>query len=230
MQGPLELNLATRPFRNNTLVWAAHVLAVVLVAGTSVGNVRAYLEARRGHETLRQQVASVEKRLAELERREQSARESVSQHDLKDLALRTKKANDVIRRKALSWTRLFNALEEVLPYDVRMISIRPVFVAERGISRDTEQGEIPEGAIPVQIQGAARGGTERFVEFVRALLQDDRFSHVDLERESHQQGELFFDMRFLYYPGEESEERRPAAEASQALEPAAQLEPGGGDR
>jgi hypothetical protein len=33
--------------------------------------------------------------------------------------------NTLIQRKGISWTRIFNDLEKVMPHDVRLVSVRP---------------------------------------------------------------------------------------------------------
>jgi hypothetical protein len=49
---------------------------------------------------------------------------------VEQLTIGADKANEVIGWKSFSWTRLFNLLEEVLPHEVQMVSIRPVFRPE----------------------------------------------------------------------------------------------------
>ena len=44
--------------------------------------------------------------------------------------------NTLIRRKAVSWTRIFEDLEKVLPHDVRIIAIRPQLNAKNQLSLD----------------------------------------------------------------------------------------------
>lgn len=213
MMLPLDVNLASRPFRNNTLVWLGHALAAGLLLGATAWNATTHAKHKRDLANLKSNVASIESRKADLDRRDMLARQGINGHDLKDLSMQADKANEVIRRKALSWTRLFNAMEEVLPYDVKMISIRPVFRrGRRGASRD----RLPEGAIPVSVHGAARS-LEALLEFEGALLEDPRFGDVDPHRWSQQGQESLFDLRFLYFPESREEqvpeETLPAPEA-----------------
>ena len=46
---------------------------------------------------------------------------------LEKLTVQSLKANEVIEWKAFSWTRLFNLMEQIQPWDIRMTSIRPIF-------------------------------------------------------------------------------------------------------
>jgi Tfp pilus assembly protein PilN len=194
---PLDLNLATRPIRNNTLLWIAHSLAIVLVVGLSAWNVESYLRHRSELSNLKSDVSSIEQRMLDLNRRDSAADRKIRTHDIKQLSIQVGRANDVIQRKALSWTRLFNLLEEILPYEVRMVSIRPVFATRsRGSIRDSESMK----GIPVSVEGAAKS-LRAFVDFERALIEDPHFDQIEPDRTVREEGGgLVFDLRFLYFP------------------------------
>jgi hypothetical protein len=93
---------------------------------------------------------------------------------------------------------LFNRLEEVQPYEVRMVSIRPVYAG--GGRRQTGLEEAPEGTVPVKVEGAAQS-LEAFLEFERALILDSHFAQVEPERtQIVGGGEVLFTLNFLYDP------------------------------
>ncbi|MBZ5640619.1 MAG: hypothetical protein LAO51_17925 [Acidobacteriia bacterium] len=194
---PLDLNLSSHPFRNNTLLWAAHVAACASLLAFSAWNVSAFLEAGRSLGKLRGQVAENDRRASQLDLREKRADAGIGRHDLKDLSLQSTTANDVILMRALSWTRLFNLLEKVVPYEVKTTAIRPTFGASAVRGPDTA---LPEGAVPVAIQGTAQS-LEAFLEFERALLMDAHFDEVEPEKSDIVEGgEVAFEVRFLYFP------------------------------
>ncbi len=193
----LDLNLASRPFRNNTLIWLGYGVAVVLLTAFSVWNVNAYRANGEQLTELRDKVSKINGRMQELARREQRARSAAGGFDLANLTVQTAKANDVIEWKAFSWTQLFNLLEQIQPYDVKMLSIRPVFYAAE---RRAVQDGIPEGAVPVRVQGIARD-LLTFLELERSLLADPHFDRVEPEGNSLlKTGETQFELKFLYYP------------------------------
>ena len=123
----LDLNMASRPFRNNAAIWLGHALLGLGVVGFTAWNTVTFLETGRRVEELRNSVGSIESRRQEIEVRERRVQAGIARHDFKYLTTQTVRANDVIQRKALSWTQLFNLLEKVQPYEVKMVSIRPVF-------------------------------------------------------------------------------------------------------
>ena len=56
--------------------------------------------------------------------------------------------NDIIRRKSISWTRIFSDLETVLPHDVRISAIHPQVNSKDDLSLDmTVEATAPEPVI-----------------------------------------------------------------------------------
>ena len=106
----LDLNLASRPFKNNTLLWIGFSLAAVLLVLLTVDNVA----TRQSHVSLlgelEAKVGGIEARQQDLRRRAEDARREIGRHDVDGLFVRTEKANEVIRWKSFSWTGLFNEL------------------------------------------------------------------------------------------------------------------------
>lgn len=197
---PLELNLASRPFRNNNPIWAAHGLLAGAVVAFSVWNGHTAVDVTRKLAALQADIGSVERRFSELDRREEAAVQGVRAFDLKTLQFQADKANDIILRRGLSWTRLFNTLEKVVPYEVRMTAVRPVY-GTRQTQASAPRGAVFEGTVPVDVEGTAQS-LEAFLEFERALIVDPHFAEVEPLRSESSPGEaeVKFQLRFLYDP------------------------------
>jgi hypothetical protein len=193
---PLDLNLSSQPFRNNALLWTAHAIACGSLLTFSVWNVSTYLRETRDVAELKTQIAENDRRGADLDLREKRAEAGAGRHDLKDLSRQAATANQVIMMRALSWTRLFNQLEKVVPYEVKTIAIRPTFGT--GTAGASNAGSL-EDAVPVEVQGTAQS-LEAFLEFERSLLVDPHFDQVEPDRSDIVEGgEISFKMGFLYY-------------------------------
>ncbi len=222
MLRPLELNLASRPFRNNTLLWLAHGVLAAAVVGSTAWNTVTFLETGQDLDDLRSNVGSVQNRLGQVEVQDRKIQSEIAKFDLKYLTTQTVRANQVIARKRLSWTRLFNLLESVQPYEVRMVSIRPVFGAGLGRPGSSVFAAAARGedVVPVNVEGSARD-LKAFLEFERALIGDPHFDRVEPERTSFaKNGEVLFGLAFLYFPaGRESE-----VPADQAASPSGRQE------
>lgn len=196
----LELNLATRPFRNNTPIWVAHSLLLAALVAFTAWNVHTFLDVTRKSKELQADLGSVERQQSELDRREEAAVTGARVFDLKTMQVQADKANDIILRRGLSWTRLFNTLERVVPYEVRMRTVHPVYGTQQSGS-GLARGGVFAGTVPVEVEGTAQS-FESFLEFERALIVDPHFAGVEPVRSESPQGaqEVTFQLRFLYDP------------------------------
>jgi len=196
----LDLNLASRPFRNNTPIWAAHGILLAAVIAFSAWNVRTAVDASQQLGALQADLGSVERQLAALDQRDAAAISGARVFDLKTLQFQADKANDIILRRGLSWTRLFNTLEKVVPYEVKMSIVRPLYGAGQAAS-SSQRGKVFEGTVPVDVEGTAQS-FESFLEFERALIVDPHFANVEPMRSESTPGasEVKFQLRFLYDP------------------------------
>jgi Tfp pilus assembly protein PilN len=194
----LELNVASRPFRNNTPIWAAHGVLLAAVIGLTAWNVHSGVTANRKLSDLQADLGSVERQIADLDRREDEALKGVRVFDAKTMQVQADKANDIILRRGLSWTRLFNTLEKVVPYEVRLMTLRPLYGAKAG---GGSRPGVFEGTVPVDVEGKAQS-FESFLEFERALIVDPHFAGVEPLRSDMPVGsnEISFQLRFLYDP------------------------------
>jgi len=196
----LELNVASRPFRNNTPIWTAQGLLLAGVVAFSAWNAHTTITATHKLDALQADLGSVERQLGELDRREDSAIKGIRVFDPKTMKVQADKANDIILRRGLSWTRLFNTLERVVPYEVRMTSVRPIY-GTRQAAAGGSRGEVFEGTVPVDVEGRAES-FESFLEFERALIVDPHFAGVEpiLSQSSKDSSDVSFQLRFLYDP------------------------------
>lgn len=194
----IDLNLASRPFRNNSLVWLSAVLAILVLSVITAANVRMYTENRRLAADLRQQVSTFEQDAAELERRGEQAYDGVYAIDITAIEAQADKANEFIRWKAFSWTRLFNQMQAIQPHNVQMTSIRPIFRKKR-LARRNDPIDVEAESIPVTVEGLAKS-LDDFFELERALMRDPHFDRIEPEATDTDENskETVFSLRFLY--------------------------------
>jgi hypothetical protein len=117
------LNLASQPFRNETLpavLFGAASLVLVVLTVQHALMVRSLLPARTSK--LHREVASLE---AEAERLRAEAGAAKTQNPDSKVVAEWVVLKDLVDRRTFSWTGLFARLEEVLPREVRLISIAP---------------------------------------------------------------------------------------------------------
>lgn len=215
----LELNLASRPFRNNALVWAAYLVLLGAALGFTYWNVSSFGYYERQLVELDAIQGNMETEQRDLNNRHGQIVRTVGTFDVKAIDRRTSKANQVIEWKAFSWTRLFNRLEEMLPYTVRMTSVRPIF---READRTHEETDLRQ-SISVSVEGLARD-LDSFLQIQTKLIDHASFGDVRpryVERVDN--GEYSFAVDFLYYPEEADDDGAPPEAVASA--PDAQDEP-----
>jgi hypothetical protein len=201
---PLPLNLATRPFRNNTVVGSVLAAAAAALFLATASNLYVFLNHGARYAQLHQEERDDRGRLAALEKEERVLAKEVQARDFRRLYERGKFANELIRRRAFSWTLLFNKLEAVVPAEVMMSAIRPNITADD---------------IVVRVEGVAKnhGG---LIAFEDALLTSPVFARVypaNERRLNPARPEISFALNFDYLP----DRAAPAAEAIAAAAPAA---------
>ena len=198
----LDLNLASRPFRNNTLPWAGLTLLALLLGAFTWWNATSWLSVEERLQARRAIITDLKTRHDRCDLRDRKAEAALKKSDVAYLKVQADRANAVISRKALSWTRLFNILEKVQPYEVRMTRISPMFAG-------ADASDVPKGAVPVSVKGFSRE-IRAFLEFERALLFDPHFDRVEPEASSvDESGEVEFQLSFLYYPGGVGDRPKP---------------------
>jgi len=210
---PLDLNLASRPYHNNTLVWLAYLGLLVAAMGLTYWNVSSFRHYRQELTELDRVQGNMEQEQDDLESRHRKILRGIKNFDRVAIGRRTSKANEVIEWRAFSWTRLFNRLENVLPSNIKMTSVRPIF---RSRDREAEEAD-PRPSMPVKVEGLARDWDALF-ELQTDLIENTSFGRV-LPRNIDKlpNGELAFSIEFTYYPDEPT-----AAEESAVIEEVAE--------
>ena len=122
----LKLNLATRPFYNervidSVLLLLGIVALVLMVAGgrTVFQLSNTYTDVVRMAELSETQIGTVTQEMVALN-------QSVSEDELEALRLSAAEANRLIDQRVLSWTELFNIIEQTLPNRVMLTGLRPI--------------------------------------------------------------------------------------------------------
>ena len=124
---PLHLNLASRPYRDYRPVYAVVVVASLLIAFLMLNNIDTYYRYLRQTRDTRDDIASIEAQIAQERRRADVATNQMRGIDLQKLSRQTRFINAQLAERAFSWSELLARLEEVVPSDVRILSVAPVF-------------------------------------------------------------------------------------------------------
>ena len=134
------INLASEPFRRDRpALVAAAAVGVVLAAVLALLVSLAVTERGRAAETSR----TIERLRAELRTlsAEQARLESLLRRPENAAVLeRSQFLNALLHRKGISWTKIFDDLEKVMPHNVRLFAVRPQVNAQNQIYLDMVVG------------------------------------------------------------------------------------------
>jgi Tfp pilus assembly protein PilN len=175
----LRTNLATRPFYNERLVRIALGVGALVVTLLTVFNVWELATLSRRDAALRGRVEQAEADASRFRRDAAQARASVDREQLEAVLAASREANALIGQRVFSWTRLLNQLEETLPANVRILTIKPTS-DEAGLGIDMlvlarQPEDIDEFVNKLEATGAFSGVFTR-----QETVQDDGLLEVVL--------------------------------------------------
>src|SRR3954467_14577344 len=185
----LDINLASQPYEDarqfwmrwGTAVGALGLLTLILLALDVTG----WVDARRD----RLAIAKKKELIAERDQRRANAQKILSLPQNRTTRDESQYLNQLIERKAFSWTRVLESLEKVMPPRVHLVSISP------------QLDEDNQLALKMIVAGDSR---DRAIELARRMEESGRFAqtYIHSERLSQQQtgdNELV-DIEAIYIP------------------------------
>ena len=125
MRGSAPINLANEPFRHDRpLVVLALVITVVL-AGVLMAQTAFGLIERSERLELYTSIAQADGQLARITAERSGLQAKLQGGGSAGMLEYAVFLNQLLMRKGISWTKLFEDLEAVVPHNVRVVSIRP---------------------------------------------------------------------------------------------------------
>jgi len=164
----LDINLASQPYedaRQFWMRWGTAVVAVGLLTLILVTlDVTGWINARRDR------AAMAEKRalIADRDRLRASAEEFLNRPENRSTRDTSQLLNELIERKAFSWTRVLENLEKVMPARVHVVSINPQ------LNEENELG------LKMTVAGDSR---DRAIELARRMEESGRFADTNITGE-----------------------------------------------
>lgn len=223
---PVDINLASSPYRNDLPIWAAlGVLSAFALAFTGY-NAWAFFTADARRAELEAEIAGHRDRMEKMNAKADELKAALAKVDEETLASQAEFVSSILERRNFSWTQLFNALERVTPWDVKLVSIRPQF--------ETLNRRTGEERVRVQVQGIGRS-FESFLGLQESLQDASMFSEItpaDYERQADDRTD--FNISFTYssappVPREEEGERTASEDGRGASVAEGEVEEGAAD-
>ena len=158
--------MASQPFRRDRAMLVASIAVSILLCGTLAFMISLARADNAQLADLRHEVSrlNAEKRKVTAEQLQLDAvlRKPQNAEVLEQSVF----LNTLLLRKGISWTRIFADLEKVVPYNVRVIQIRPSVNAQDQVSLDMLVGA--DSMTPV-------------IDFFKALQGNSMFSYSDVK-------------------------------------------------
>ncbi len=186
----LDINLASQPYEDarqfwmrwGTAVGALGLLTLVLLAADITG----FLNARRDRAAIAENRAMI----AQRDQLRANAERILNLPQNRSTRDQSQFLNDLIERKAFSWTRVLENLEKVMPPRVHLIAINPQ------LDEDNQLG------LKMTVAGDSR---DRAIELARRMEESRRFSQTNIisertERQSNSSDTEQFDIVAVYIP------------------------------
>lgn len=120
----VPINLASDPFRRDRPVLVASAalgLALAVLLGIQL---TAVVAARHQAADIRYTIDRLNAQLRTIGAEQAKLNTTLRRPENAEVLERSLFLNTLIERKAISWTRLFDDLEKVVPYNVRLVSVR----------------------------------------------------------------------------------------------------------
>jgi type IV pilus assembly protein PilN len=164
----LDINLASQPYEDARQFWmrwgtaaiALGLLTLVLLAADITG----WVNARRDRAAIAEKRALI----AERDRIRANAERVLNLPENRSTRDQSQFLNELIERKAFSWTRVLENLEKVMPPRVHLVSIHP------------ELDEENQLALKMTVAGDSR---DRAIELARRMEESRRFAQTYITTE-----------------------------------------------
>jgi Tfp pilus assembly protein PilN len=207
----LDINLASQPYEDaqqfwmrwGTAVGAVGVVTLILLTLTITG----WFNARRDHVAMAQKRALI----AERDQKRAEAEATLNLPQNRNTRDTSQFLNQLIERKAFSWTRVLESLETVMPPRVHLMSISP------GLDEDNQL------SLKMTVAGDSR---ERALELARHMEESRRFVQTNITSERTTQSNTGdteqFDIVAIYVPETLAD---VAAKNAQPAETKSQIKP-----
>ena len=120
----VPINLASEPFRRDRPLMVGSAALAILLALLLIYQVIAIVSERHRAADIRIAIDRQSERLQVIGAQQAKLNATLRRPENAEVLERSLFLNTLIERKAISWTKIFADLEKVMPYNVRLVSVR----------------------------------------------------------------------------------------------------------
>ncbi|MEM7049415.1 MAG: hypothetical protein AAF604_07135 [Acidobacteriota bacterium] len=206
-------NLAREPFVNarpvvriTSILWVLGVSLALLAAGL-------YWSYFSGREDQRERLIELEAQIDQEKERIAALQEELGLVDLENQNESIDYLNERISERTFGWSLLFDRLSDILPADVRLLSLNPAVERQQRRSNRRRQPARDSEKVVLRIQAIGRsdGAMEQLID---RLFSDLAFENPNPYSESRDAGQSYFSLDVVYLPRVAAEQLEQVAESS----------------
>ncbi len=136
----ISVNLSSEPFRRDRPLIATSIAVGLVMVGLLAMLVSLAILQRGSAAQTREEIARLQKRLQASVQERARLEGLLRRPENAEVLDRVLFVNSLLYRKGISWTQVFSDLERVMPYNVRLISIRPQLNTRNEVLLDMQVG------------------------------------------------------------------------------------------
>jgi type IV pilus assembly protein PilN len=197
----IDINLASQPYEDSRQFWtqwgAGLALLGVATALLAFLAVTGFIRAQAD----RQQMAKLRSQIAAYDTEKNDAVGLLNQPQNRTMREQSRFLNQLFQRKALSWTRVFEDLERVMPAHVHVVSIHPDLASDNNVDIKLVVG----GDSLEQAQDLVKK-MENSNRFHGTKILGERFASDEQNNAASHQDRVTFDIDALYNPAADTNE------------------------
>ncbi len=171
----LDINLASQPYEDLRKFWmqwgTALGLTTILSLALIYTAVTSFLAAQKDRST----AADMRAQIAKLEQERTAAEATLNRPENRGTRDQSQFLNELIRRKAFSWTEVFSELERLMPPRLHVVAIRPELTADNQLK------------IRMTVAGESK---DRALELIRRMEQSQHFQQTEIFEETDARGQV----------------------------------------
>jgi len=189
----IDINLATQPYQDSRHFWTQWGLGLAVLGAVTallaflagIGFIRAQADRR--------EMAGLKSQIAAYDTEKSEAIGLLNKPQNRQMREQSRFLNELFQRKALSWTRVFEDLERVMPAHLRVLSIHP------DLSGDNVEIKLVVGGDSLEQAQDLVTKMESSKRFHETKIVSEHFSD-DQNTDNSRQDKVRFEIEALYNP------------------------------
>lgn len=162
----LDINLATHAYEDSRQFWLRWGTGVALLGLLALGLLIAAIHGWYDARLDRKKISELREQIAQREQEQATAEAMLNRPENRTMREKSQYLNDLIARKAFSWTQAIETLERLMPPKTHLVSIAP------------ELNEENQLAIKMVVAGDS---SDRAFELVRRMESSKHFRETHIE-------------------------------------------------